>query len=290
MQRQPGRIAGLPFFVPGVNMFGWWKRRKRNKILQEPFDEAWRQTLSGKVAHYTYLSPEKKTRLEQYVQIFLAEKNFEGCSGIDITDEMKVVIAGHACLLILNLPHDYYAKVDSILVYPTTVVLPQQRNAVFTRGPLIARTEVPIVGQAFMHGTVMLVWDEVKRDVSHPRGGHNVVYHEFAHILDMFDGRADGTPTLVSRDKYREWGEVCTRVYFDLQKKVEKGKKTFLNGYAAVNEAEFFAVATEYFFERPVRMEKKRPELYRVLQNFYRQDTAERQRRYDERVRRRELG
>ena len=102
-----------------------------------------------------------------------------------------------------------------------------------------------------------------------------MVYHEFAHILDMFDGRADGTPTLVSRDKYREWGEVCTRVYFDLQKKVEKGKKTFLNGYAAVNEAEFFAVATETFFEKPRQMVKHHAELFEVLKRYFRVDPRE---------------
>lgn len=262
-------------------MFQWLKRRRRRKILQIPFPDQWRSILSERVAHYCYLDEEKKHDLEQLVQVFIAEKNYEGCNGLQITNEIKVVIAGHACLLILNLPHDYYAKVNSILVYPSTVVIPSERSGVFTRGPLIARTEMPIAGQAFMHGTVILVWDEVKRDVAHPRGGHNVVYHEFAHILDMFDGRADGTPTLPSRDQYRQWAEVCTRVYFDLQQKMEKGKKTFLNSYAAVNEAEFFAVATEYFFERPVRMAEKRPQLYEVLMAFYRQDTAARQRAAD---------
>lgn len=262
-------------------MFNWWKKRRRRKILQNPFEDGWRRILSEKLAYYCFLPAEKRRRLEQLVQIFIAEKSFEGCSGLTVNDEMKVVIGGHACLLILNLPHDFYAKVSSILVYPTTVVLPPSRDGIFTRGPLVARPETPVVGQAFMHGTVMLVWDEVKRDVSHPRGGHNVVYHEFAHILDMFDGRADGTPTLLNREKYRQWADVCSRVYFDLKKKRERGRKTFLDAYAGSNEAEFFAVATEYFFERPVRMERKRPELYRVLKEFYRQDTAERQRIYD---------
>ncbi len=230
-----------------------------------------------KILHYGFLTGENQKLLEQLVQVFIAEKNFEGCNGLTLTDEIKVVVAGHACLLILNLPHDYYAKVESILIYPSTVKLPPRGGGVFTRGPLIARTEVPIVGQAFMHGTVMLVWDEVKRNTTHPRGGHNVVYHEFAHILDMFDGRADGTPLLPNRDTYREWAEVCTRVYFDLRKKMKMGKKTFLNRYAATNEAEFFAVATEYFFNKPMKMEERRPELYEVLKKFYRQDTAARQ-------------
>jgi Mlc titration factor MtfA (ptsG expression regulator) len=255
-------------------MFQWFKKRRRKKILLDPFPKKWRQILSEKIAHFSYLSSEERVRLEQFVQIFIAEKDFEGCNGQIITDEIKVVIASQACLLILNLPHDFYAKVNSILVYPSTVVLPKSRTGVFTRGPLIARTDTPIVGQAFMHGTVILVWDVIKREAAHPRGGHNVVYHEFAHILDMFDGKADGTPLLRDREQYREWAEVCTRVFYDLRKKMEKGRKTFLNNYAATNEAEFFAVATEYFFDRPVRMQKKRPELYEVLKGFYRQDTA----------------
>jgi len=261
-------------------MFGWWKKRRRRKILSVSFPEDWRRVLQEKVFHYHLLSEKKQNYFEQLVQIFIAEKNFEGCGGLEITDEMRVVIAGHACLLILNLPHDYYSKIESILVYPSTVKLPPPRSGIFTRGPLIARTEMPIVGQAFMHGSVMLVWNSVKHDVAHPHGGHNVVYHEFAHILDMFDGRADGTPTLPGREQYREWGEVCTRVYFDLRSLQKRGKKTFLNSYAATNEAEFFAVATEYFFERPIRMKEKRGELYRVLQQFYQQDTAARQLRF----------
>ncbi len=258
-------------------MFSWLKKRRRKKILQRPFPLKWQKILQKNIVHYSFLSAEKKKKLEQLVQIFIAEKNFEGCNGQVITDEIKVVVAGHACLLVLNLPHDYYTKVDSILVYPAIVKLPPPRTGVFTRGPMIARTELPIVGQASMFGTVMLVWDEVKRNTTHPQIGHNVVFHEFAHILDMFDGRADGTPLLPSRETYREWGEVCTRVYFDLQKKMKKGKKTFLSRYAATNEAEFFAVATEYFFNRPAKMAERRPELYEVLHKFYRQDTAARQ-------------
>lgn len=260
-------------------MFSWFKKRRRKKILEQAFPLEWREILQDKIVHYSFLSAEKKELLEQLVQIFISEKNFEGCNGQVITDEIKVVVAGHACLLVLNLPHDYYTKVESILIYPSTVKLPPRRSGIFTRGPMIARTELPIVGQAFMHGTVMLVWDEIQKNTTHPRAGHNVVFHEFAHILDMFDGRADGTPLLPTRETYREWAEVCTRVYFDLQKKMKKGKKTFLSKYAAANEAEFFAVATEYFFNRPVKMEERRPELYGVLKGFYRQDTAARQRR-----------
>ncbi len=233
--------------------------------------------LHERITHFSFLSKEEQKRFEELVQVFVAEKNFEGCNGLIVTDEMKVVIAARACLLILALPHDFYAKVDSILIYPSTVVVPPSRQGIFTRGPLIAQTEVPIVGQAFMHGTVILVWDQIKRDSLHPQSGHNVVYHEFAHVLDMFDGRADGTPLLHNREQYRQWAEVCTRVFYELRRKMERGEKTFLNDYAATNEAEFFAVATEYFFDRPVRMRQRQPDLYNVFMAFYGQDTAARQ-------------
>lgn len=253
-------------------IFSWWKRRRRRKILEQPFPEKWQDIVHRRVVHYDRLTEEEKGRFLDLVQIFLAEKKFEGCNGQEITDEIRLVVAAHACLLILNLPHDYYAKVRTILIYPSTVTLPPLRQGIFTRGPLIARTELPIVGQAFMHGTVMLVWDAVKRDTTHPQGGHNVVFHEFAHILDMFDGRADGTPLLPTREEYRRWAEVCTRIYHDVQEKIARGKKTFLSRYSVTNEAEFFAVATEYFFNRPRRMQQKRPALYTMLMEFYRQD------------------
>ena len=259
-------------------LFAWLKKRRRRKILQKPFPGHWREILQEKVLPFATLGEDECAHLEQLVQVFIAEKNFEGCRGLEITDEIRVVIAAHACLLLLGLPHDYYAKVSSILVYPSTVVVPPPRQGIFTRGPLIAATESAVVGQAFMHGTVILVWNEVRRDVSHPQSGHNVVYHEFAHILDMFDGRADGTPILADREQYRAWAEVCTRVFYDLREKVEQGKKTFLNRYGALNEAEFFAVASEYFFERPRQMQERRAELYEVLKGFYRQDPALRNR------------
>lgn len=262
-------------------MFSWFRRRRRAKILKTPFPESWRTILTDSVTHYSYLSPDEKRSLEQLVQVFIAEKNFEGCNGLAITDEIRVIISGQACMLTLGLPHDFYRKLDSILVYPSTVVVPPPKYGVFTQMPLIAPTSTAISGQAFMRGPVILVWDEVKRGALHPERGHNVVYHEFAHILDMLDGRADGTPELHSREQYKRWAHVCSEVYFDLQKRSSRGQKTFLDSYGATNEAEFFAVATEYFFDRPIRMQKKRQALYDVLAGFYRQDTAARQKNHN---------
>jgi len=208
------------------------------------------------------------------MQVFLEEKQWEGCGGLDLSDEIRVTIAAQACLLQLGLPHDYYRNVESILVYPSTVITPEQQPGVFERltGPL--ESPVPILGQAFARGPVILVWDAVKHDARHPGQGHNVVYHEFAHKLDMLDGTADGTPPLRDSTELADWVAVCSREFLRLRSLTEKGHKTFLDAYGAENEAEFFAVATEEFFDRPLALLGHAPDLYRVLSDYYRQDPA----------------
>jgi len=166
--------------------------------------------------------------------------------------------------------------VASILVYPSTVVIPEQQPAVFEQIDAPLEASIPILGQAFAHGPVILVWDAVKRDARHPEQGHNVVYHEFAHKLDMLDGSADGTPPLRDSAELADWVTVCAREFVKLRSLAEKGHKTFLDAYGTKNEAEFFAVATEEFFDRPLALRKHSPDLYRVLGDFYQQDPAER--------------
>lgn len=267
----------------GKKMFNWFRKRRRKKLLQSPFPHQWRDILLEKVTHYNFLEQSEQCQLEQLIQIFINEKNFEGCGGLTITDEIRVVIAAQASLLVLGLPSFQYVQLKSVLVYPSTVTLPETRASVFAESRGIVPDQQAILGQAWLNGPVMLVWDAVQRDTRHPARGHNVVYHEFAHILDMRDGTADGTPELHSVRLYRQWVEICSKEFFRLKKRVESGRKSLLDSYGAVHEAEFFAVATELFFDRPLRLEKERPDLYQVLLGYYRQDTAARERRYRER-------
>ncbi|NIA19899.1 MAG: hypothetical protein GWP07_05670 [Xanthomonadaceae bacterium] len=260
-------------------MYHWLRNHRRKEILKEPFPASWRGILVERVKHYSFLNADEKLHLERLVQVFIAEKKFEGCNGLEITDEIRVVISADACMLILGLPHDLYRKLDTILVYPSVVVIPPSPLGVFTQSPLLERPELPISGQAIRRGPVILVWDEVKREARHPESGHNVVYHEFAHYLDMLDGRADGTPELHSREQYGRWAKVFSAEFLELRRILEKGGKTFFDPYGATNEAEFFAVATEFFFDKPVKMQKLHKDLYDVLLGFYQQDTAERERR-----------
>ncbi len=185
-----------------------------------------------------------------------------------------MIIAAQACLLQLGLAHDYYRNVQSILVYPSTVVPPEYHPGVFERVDGPVASPVPLLGQAFSQGPVILVWDAVLRGARHPEQGHNLVYHEFSHKLDMLDGAADGTPPIADKAQFAEWVVVCSREFLRLRGLAAKGHKTFLDSYGATNEAEFFAVATEEFFDRPLALKEHAPALYHVLSAYYRQDPA----------------
>ena len=246
-------------------MFHWLADRRRRKLTEAPFPEAREAIVMRNVAHYCMLTDEERAHLRSLIQIFIAEKNWEGLGGLELTDEITVTVSAQACLLLLGLPHDFYRNVLSIFIYPSTVVLPQRKLGHFENTMVPVEASHPIIGQAFNAGPVILVWDAVLGGGRHPEGGHNVVYHEFAHKLDMLDGAADGTPALRDRAEYKDWVTICSREYLRLKSEAQKGGKTFMDAYGATNEAEFFAVATEQFFDQPVVMTRHAPELYRVL-------------------------
>jgi len=257
----------------------WFAERRRRRLLAEPFPEAWRTIIERNIRHFGELDDAERERLCGFVQVFVAEKTFEGCGGLELDDEMRVTIAAQAGLLVLGRPHDYFRNVQSILVYPSTIVTPDRPGGAFEIPRVQTSSGIPILGEAQLRGPVLLVWDAVKRGARHPEQGHDVVYHEFAHKLDMLDGAADGTPPLGSRQAVARWVEVCGTAFNALRERVDKGQSTFIDAYGATNEAEFFAVATEFFFDRPVEMRQHEPDLYGVLRDFYGQDPAARERR-----------
>jgi len=262
-------------------MFHWFIDRRRKKLTQTPFPSLWEDIIRRNVVHYCMLEDAQRAHLRALIQVFIAEKNWEGAGGLELTDEIRVAISAQACLLVLGLPHNYYRNVESIIIYPSTVVSPLRRPGFFENTFAPVELDHPIIGQAFQQGPVIIIWDAALRGGRHPESGHNVIYHEFAHKLDMLDGGADGTPPLRDRDEYRDWILICSREYLRLKHDTEKGKKSFLNAYGAISEAEFFAVATEQFFDQPRLMIEHAPDLYRVLQEYYRQDPSERVSRND---------
>ena len=258
-------------------MFEWWRESRREKVLEQPFPAAGIVVLERNVKHYTRLDADEQKRLRDLVQVFVAEKNWEGCGGLTLTEEMQFVIAAQACLLVLELPHRMYRDVESILVYPSAVERPEREQGVFVRSrDLISTGPVALLGEAHLRGPVILAWDRVLRDGKRPNDGHNLVYHEFAHKLDMLDGSADGTPPLSSRDQLAQWAKTCEAAFLDLKAKTVRGAPTLLDSYGATNEAEFFAVATEHFFDRPETLRQQLPALYEALASFYQQDPAAR--------------
>ncbi|MGB5986060.1 MAG: M90 family metallopeptidase [Desulfobacterales bacterium] len=273
-QRQPQKKWQLT--KRKIQMFDWLTDRRRKKFAQAPFPSLWEDIIRRNVAHYCMLDDVQRAHLRALIQVFIAEKNWESAGGLELTDEIRVTIAAQACMLLLGLPHDYYRNVETIIVYPSTVIPPPRKPRFFENTPALVALEHPIIGQAFHQGPVIIIWDAALRGGRHPESGHNVIYHEFAHKLDMLDGAADGTPPLRDRAEYRDWVLTCSREYLRLKHDILKGKKSFLNAYGATNEAEFFAVATEQFFDQPRSMREHAPDLYRVLKEYYRQDPAER--------------
>lgn len=259
-------------------IFDWLRDRRRRALLETPFPKTWAATLTRNIAHYRWLDESEKTRLHQLVQVFVAEKYFEAFAGLELDDEIRVTVAGQACLLVLGLEHELYRNVETIYVYPTTVV-PVRAVDPFFQHPTLVSDVMPVLGEAHHRGPVVLAWDAVKRGGRHPERGHNLVVHEFAHKLDMLDGSVDGVPPLESKEQYEEWRRVCLREYAQLERRVESGQSTLLDAYGLVNPGEFFAVVSEAFFDQPMELEQRHPDLYAVLQGFYRQDTAARERR-----------
>ncbi len=245
-------------------------QQKRRELLSTPFPEEWSAILNDNLPPYQKLPAELKQQLEGYIRIFIAEKSFEGCGGLSLTDEIKVTIAAQACMLLLNRPCDCYPKLYSILVYPSTYVAGTHQGIDLQPSDPSVR-----LGESWHHGAVVLAWDSVKKGAVNFRDGHNVVMHEFAHQLDQEDGRGDGAPILETRSAYSAWSQVFSKEYELLQHKAQKGKKSVMNDYGATNPAEFFAVATETFFGKPAQLKKNHPELYQELLGFYKVNPVE---------------
>lgn len=254
-------------------MFGWLesKKRRRSRLRAQPFPDAWESILRKNVPIFNRLCSEDQKTLRGHVQVFLAEKNFEGCSGLILTDEIRVTIAAHACLLELRRKPVYYPRLITILVYPGAYIAPDKQPI---GGGWALEGEEERLGEAWPDGVVVLAWDEVRGQSSDFRDGQNVVLHEFAHQLDQQDGAADGTPVLDDRIQYVSWARVMGAEFERLQRNAWLGRRGVLDDYGASDPAEFFAVATECFFENPVELQRKHQELYQVLRGYFRFDPA----------------
>lgn len=255
-----------------VVIFRWLTERRRKHILENPFPAAWSAYLERNVKAYTLLSPDEQQHLRDLVHVFVAEKHWEGCGGLELDDEMRVTIAGSACLMILARDHDLLREVESILVYPTAVVLPEQPRGTFDGSPHIVGEPTVALGVAHRGGPMVLAWDSVIAGARNAKDGRNLVIHETAHKIDFLDGAADGTPPLDTKAQRAAWAKACSDAFHAHV----QGDEHLLRDYATTNEAEFFAVASEVYFEKPKQLARELPDLYAVLRDFYRLDLASR--------------
>lgn len=264
-------IAPLLMVVAAFFLNLWLKQRRKERLLNREFPQEWRMILSERIPVYTALKEEQRWKLEQMIQIFLDEKQFYGCAGLVITDLVRLCIAAEACLLMLGQSGPIYPGLHSILVYPSGFIAKRES---FQEDGTIVAGEHHLLGESWSNGRVILSWDDVEEGARDFTDGHNVVLHEFAHQLDSAAGSTNGAPPLRS-NSYQTWAAVFSENFADLQSRVMHGKHTVMDRYGATNPAEFFAVATETFFEKPDELFEQRPELFRELQQYYRLDPRE---------------
>lgn len=254
-------IAASVFYL---FFFRSWRRKRE---LEQPFPGPWLNILETSVPLYRQLPPTLQQRLRQHVQLFLAEKDFYGCDGFEVDARVRVTIAGHACMLILNRSFSTWDEVRSILVYPDVYrVQAPERN-----GMIVSTREQVRAGEASSRGQVVLAWSQCEDGAMHPGGEHNVILHEFAHQLDYLDGSADGAPPL-SGEQAQLWQQTMSRAYGELRDSLRHNNSSWLDAYGATQPAEFFAVLTEAFYQQPGHLRQHQPEVYAALRRFYRFD------------------
>lgn len=247
----------------------WLLERKRKALRAQPFPAAWRRILKRCVPYVGHLPADLQLQLKQHIQVFLAEKAFIGCNGLHITDDIRITIAAHACLLILNRPGGYYPNLRQVLVYPDSFVV--ERDHVDAAG-VAHRARQVLAGESWSQGQVILSWQDTLEGAAVVDDGQNVAIHEFAHQLDQATGSANGAPQLARRENYLRWSSVLGKEFASLQTRVARREASLFSDYAATDPGEFFAVISEVFFEQPQPMAQAYPELYRELSQYYRLD------------------
>ena len=257
-------------------LFG--KSRRRERLRAESFPDHWRRIVETRVAMFSRLSSEDQRELLGHARVLLEEKHFEGAGGLALRDEIRVTIAAQAALLLLHRDTDYFPRLPSIIVYASGYVA-ESKHA---EGGIWSEADESLLGHTQRDlRAIVLAWDDAKAGAADPDDGHNLVLHEFAHQLDFEDGSTDGTPVLESGAQIRVWAEVFGEELEALRRAADDGELTLLDPYGAEDPAEFFAVATETFFERAAELEQRHPRLYEQLRRFYRQDPAAWGRRED---------
>ena len=267
---QPVAIAFLAFLVIAwLVSEPFLAERRRKRLRSRPFPASWREIIERRVPYVRRLPRDLRRQLEEHVQVFVAEKSFVGCAGLEISDEVRVTIAAQACLLILNRKTHYYPNLRQILVYPGAFIIERLRAE---PSGVLQEQRQALSGESWTHGQVILSWEDALEGAAIADDGRNVVIHEFAHQLDQQKGHANGAPWLGRRDRYARWSQVMMEEFTRLQYHAETQQPSLFSYYGASNPAEFFAVVSEVFFEQPREMAAMHPALYLELRSLYHVD------------------
>lgn len=263
----PALLFSVLAWLAGPALLAAWRRRR---VRRQPFPAAWREVLRRRMPAFAKLPADLQLQLKKHIQVLVAEKPFIGCAGLVITDEVRVLIAAQAALLLLHRHSGYFTKLRQILVYPGAFIV--ERSQPDELG-LTHETRRALSGESWEQGQILLSWDDVLAGAADPHDGHNVVIHEFAHQLDQERGRANGAPWLGRREGYASWARVLGAEYAALQAQLARGETPpVIDPYAATNPAEFFAVVSEHFFEQPAALAAAHPALYAEFARCYRTD------------------
>jgi MtfA peptidase len=261
-------LVVLALFAAGITL--WWLRAsRRRQAIAEPFPEEWRALLAARVPLYRRMPVLLRHALEPHIRTFLRKVRFVGCNGLVVTDEMRLVVAMQACLLVSQRDPGAYLPLYSVLMYPDEFVVPDRDE---DDAGVVTEGESVLSGQTLDTARIVLSWSDVQAS-GQADDAYNVVLHEFAHYLDhSVDGAISAAPS--RRRALADWHRVLEREYEALCAAVDRGEPTLIDPYGAEEPAEFFAVATETFFERPQDFERQHAALYASLRNFYGLDPA----------------
>jgi len=254
-------LFSLLFIIPMVLVARIKNKRmiRRQAIAKKRLTDEQRAELGEDFPLFLTLPHHLQQELEGLIHVFISEKAFEACGGLDeISPHMQRVISAQACILLLRKPHDLYAKLRTIRLYPEAYVATGEFGEESVR-----------LGESWTTGSVVLSWASVVSGGRNTEDGHNVTIHEFSHQLDQADGAGDGVPSLQTRGCYKEWATIMRPEFETLSKRTEANKRTVIDSYGATNPAEFFAVATETFYEKPHQLQQKHPKLYDLLVKYY---------------------
>lgn len=265
-------VLAIGFLIVAALVGGpLWTAQRRRRLRAQAIPAEWHALIGRAMPLYARLPADLRRRLDGLVNQFLAEKQFVGCQGLTVTLEMKLAIAAQACLLVLNRSPAVYDALYSVLVYPAQFIARDERR---DDAGVVHEREQVLAGQAWETHRIILSWEDVQASAAGPNDGFNVVYHEFAHYLDAEAGEVNGAPLLGDEEHYERWARVMNEEFLRLRAAAARGEDTLMDPYAAEDEAEFFAVATEVFFECPADMRHEHPALYRELSIYYRLDPA----------------